>query len=98
MSLKMKDMRKSSEEMLMDGMAILGPRDEYPCGLCITLDAATMEKLGVDHHDWECGDIFDLRAMAKVTGIFDNQTDKGDDCRVTLQIIQLGAESEDDEA
>lgn len=97
MSMKLVDMRISPEEMLQDGMAILGPRDDYPCGLTLSFDRSTMEKLGVDHHDWECGDVFDLRAMAKVTGIFDNQTDKGNDCRVTLQVMMLGAESEDDE-
>lgn len=97
MSLKMVDMRKSPDEMAELGNPILGPQDEYPYGLQLRLDKATMEKLDVDHHDWECGDIFDLRCMARVTGINEHQTDRGDDCCVTLQIILMGAESEDSE-
>ena len=97
MSLKMIDMRKTSEEMAKDGMPYLAPRDEYPCGLTITFNNDTIEKLRLDHGDWEIGDVFDLRAMARVTGINENQTDQGDNCCITLQIVMMGCESEDAE-
>lgn len=72
-------------------------QSEYPYGLSISLDDASIEKLDVDHADWEVGDIFDLRAMARVTSVSENETESGKRCRVELQIIMLGCESESDE-
>lgn len=68
--------------------------NEYPYGLCIRLTESEIDRLQVDHKDWEVGDIFDLRAMARVTSISENETEAGMRCGVELQIIMLGCESE----
>lgn len=95
---KMVDMRKTSEQKAEEMMPCSpGAISEYPCGLCICLDDATLEKLSVDHDDWAVGDIFDLRGMARVTSVSENETESGKRKRVELQFVMLGAESEDAE-
>lgn len=75
----------------------VGDTPKYPYGLAICLNTETLEKLGVDHGDWEVGDLFDLRCMAKVTSVSEQESESGKDCRIELQIVMMGAESEDDE-
>lgn len=74
-----------------------GNAPKYPYGLCLCLNNETLEKLNVDRADWQIGDVFDLRCMAKVTSISENENDSGKDCRVEMQIVMMGAESETDE-
>ena len=95
---KLVDMRKTAEEKAEDMMPMLGSVNEYPYGLCIRLTQDELDKLDVDHTDWEIGDIFDLRAMARVTSVSENETEAGKHCCVELQIVMLGAESESEEA
>lgn len=100
MSLKLVDMRKSAEEKAEDMMTSPwspGPASEYPYGLCICLTEAELEKLGADHEGLEIGDIFDIRAMARVTSVSENETEAGKTCRVEMQIVMMGVESEDEE-
>lgn len=93
---KLVDMRKTPEEKMEDMMP-MGTVNEYPYGLCIRLTQDELDKLDVDHADWEIGDIFDLRAMARVTSVSENETEAGKKCCVELQIVMLGAESESEE-
>lgn len=69
----------------------------YPWGLCLRFDNAVLEKLKVDISDWEVGDLFHLFSMAKVTSKSEHDTENGKNCCVELQIVAIGAESEDKE-
>ena len=97
--MRLTDMRLTKEEKADNmGMPCVFNQSEYPYGLSISLDEKTIEKLNVDHSDWQIGDVFDLRAMARVTSVSENESENGKTCRVELQIVMLGCESEDDEA
>ena len=69
----------------------------YPYGTSLRFDNEILEKLGVDISDWEVGDMFHLFSMAKVTSKSENDTTDGKRCCVELQIVAIGAESEDAE-
>ena len=69
----------------------------YPYGTQVDLDECVLEKLGVDHSDWEVGDTFHLFALAKIVGINESETEAGCKKRVTLQIEALSGEDEDSE-
>lgn len=69
----------------------------YPWGLSLRFDDAVLKKLSVDISDWEVGDLFHLFCMAKVTSKSENDTTDGKKCCVELQIVAIGAESEDKE-
>lgn len=96
MVMKLVDMRKTPEDKAED-LGLPGSVNEYPYGLAIRLTDSEIERLQVDHAEWGVGDIFDLRAMARVTSISKNETADGERCSIEMQIIMLGAESEDDE-
>ena len=94
------DMARSPEEAkdAMPMAAAIGDTPKYPWGLSISLTQDELEKLDVDHSDWEVGNVFHLHAFAKVTSISENETENGKCCRVELQITHLaGIESEDEE-
>lgn len=95
---QLKDMRKTPEEKMEDMISPIGAVNDYPYGLCIRLTQDELEKLDVDHSDWKIGDIFDLRSLARVTSVSENETESGKRCCVELQILMLGAESEAEEA
>lgn len=96
--MKLVDMRLTdSEKAEQNGPMSVGAVNEYPWGLCIRLSDKELEKLSVDHADWTVGDIFDLRAMARVTSISSNETTEGERTGIELQLVMLGAEVEDSE-
>jgi hypothetical protein len=70
---------------------------KYPYGTSISLDENVLEKMEIDHEDWSMGDIFHLHALAKVTAISEHENQEGNKCCITLQIIALKGESEDEE-
>ncbi len=70
---------------------------KYPYGTTLSLDEKILEKMEVDHSDWKVGDIFHIHALAKVTGIHENETQEGEKCCVNLQLIAIKGESEDAE-
>jgi hypothetical protein len=81
---------------------ILADQPKYPRGLQITLTDKEFKKLA------EAGDDFDMDDamiggevhgffMARITGVNMNETEGGSKCSITLQIQQLGIESEDAE-
>lgn len=75
----------------------LAEEPKYPYGTSLSLDESILEKMGVDHSDWSVGDIFHLHALAKVTSVSEHENQDGSKCCVTLQIIALKGESEDEE-
>lgn len=68
----------------------------YPWGLCISLQDEQLEKLGLDA-DCEVGDLLDMRCMARVTSVSQNETTNGKCSRVELQVIMMGVEDEGSE-
>lgn len=93
MSLTPKDQGKSYP---MACSPSIGGQPVYPYGLSISLGDEQLAKLDLEA-DCEIGDIIDLRAMARVTSVSQNETTDGKCCRIELQIIMLGVENEDDE-
>lgn len=74
------------------------PENKYPYGLQITLSKDDLEKLNVDHSDWEIGDVFPLDILAKVVSKSVNESENGGNyCSVSLQITHIGAEEEESE-
>lgn len=93
MSLTAED-RKEDYPMVLAGTdSHNGPK--YPYGLSISLTQHELEKLNVDYSDWNVGDHFHLICMAKITSISENETEKGKNCRVELQITALSGENEE---
>lgn len=70
---------------------------KYPWGLSLRLSQDELDKLNVDHGDWEVGDIFHLHALGRITSISSNETEGGEKCNVEIQITHLAGESEDAE-
>ena len=90
------DMARTEEE-LQEQSTPLGEVNKYPYGLSICLTEVELEKLGVDHEDWEVGGVLHLHALARITSISKNETEHGEKCRVELQLTHLDGESEDEE-
>jgi len=95
----LKDMAKTHEEVEKEATPLMvGNAEKYPYGLRICLTEEELEKLGVDHSDWEIGDTFHLHAFAKVVSVSENDTENGSNCNISLQITHLaGPEDEDEE-
>lgn len=94
---KLTDMEMDDEEQLDYPMPIAMPeKPRFPYGLRICLTHAELKKLGLEP-DCEVGDVIDLRAFATVTSVSINETDRGQDCRVELQIEKLAVENESTE-
>lgn len=100
---KMKSMELDDEDrvdMFPEGMPFdmarpNGPK--FPYGLRICLTHSELRKLSLEA-DCEIGDIIDIRAFAKVTSVSQNETERGVECRVELQIEELALEDESDES
>lgn len=93
---RMVDLKRDDEDII--DMACPMPiggveRDEYPYGLRITLTHEELKKLQLAP-DCCVGDVIDLRAFAVVTSISMNETDRGQECRIELQIQKLAVENE----
>lgn len=98
--VQMKDMSKTREQKAEHEEKMMAPSTErnYPYGLCLHLDACTLENLEVEGDDMpEVGDMIHLMAMAKVTAVRINDTEAGPDRCVELQITHLALEDEDEE-
>ena len=93
----MVDMAKSPLEAVKDMMPSPDNASVYPYGLCIRLTQDELEKLDVDHADWQVGDIFHLHALGKVTSISSHEREGGNNCCVEIQLTHLSGESEDAE-
>lgn len=92
------DMARDGEELKEAAQPMVMEPDKYPYGLRISLTHHELEKLGVDHSDWEIGAVFHLMALAKVVSISSNENASGEDCCVGLQITHLaGPENEEEE-
>lgn len=87
------DMSKSEDEK--DMSPLMMSESKYPYGLRISLNHDDLDKLDVDHEDFEIGDVFPLDILVKVVGKNANEMEGGDaNCCVSLQITHIGAEEE----
>ena len=92
----MTDMAKSEEDVAKDSSPLMMSENKYPYGLRISLSQDDLEKLGVDHADFEIGDVFPLDILAKVVSKSANETEGGEEnCCVSLQITHISAEEEE---
>jgi hypothetical protein len=73
----------------------MGSEPMYPPGLAISFNQSVLDKLDVDHDDWEVGDIFPFHGLIRITSKTQNETTDGIKNRVELQITALGSEDED---
>lgn len=99
---KLVDLALSPEEQEDAGMVALSPGDKgdgprYPWGMSITLNKATLDKLGLGM-DIDIGDFVDARVFGTVTSISMNKRNDGTgDCCVCVQIEKMSIENEMDE-
>ncbi len=79
-------------------MSALVEQDKYSYGLRNTLNQDDLEKLNVDHSDWEIGDVFPLDILVKIIGKNSNEVEGGKaNCSITWQITHIGAEEAEEE-
>jgi hypothetical protein len=97
----MKDMSKTHDQKAEEEEKHSLPiaiENDYPYGLCVSLNTQTLENLEVDHDDMpEVGDMIHLMAMAKVTSVRMTDSEHGPERCIELQITHLALEDEDDE-
>ncbi|HVB17297.1 MAG TPA: hypothetical protein VNF04_12230 [Stellaceae bacterium] len=97
---RMVDLKRTPEEkaeVVIESMPTPASVNDYPYGLCISLDEDSLEKIDIDDGDVEIGDMLHGFFMAEVTAVRKEQIDGKASCRVELQITHLGVEDEDDE-
>ncbi len=90
---KMVDLALSQEGDDLPEAVNLSIPAQYPYGLSLCLDNATLEKLEMDD-DCEVGDHVHFHALAKVTSCSDRE---GMGKRIELQIVAMSAEDENEE-
>ena len=95
--LRMVDMAQTPAEAAENMMPNVDSAPKYPYGLSIRLTQDELDKMNVDHTDWQIGDMFHLHAMGKVTSISEHETEGGQRCCVEIQLTHLAGESEDAE-
>lgn len=85
------DMAKS--ETSPEATPLMPEENKYPYGLRINLDQDDLEKLKVDHSDWEIGDVFPLDILVKIVSKSSDESETGGErYSVSLQITHIGAE------
>lgn len=91
-------MKKSKAEKKKDmgGATMQSGGEDYPYGLSISLDADTIEKLGLGN-DLKVGDIVELRAKAKVQRMSQSSSEGYESRDLSLQITDLCVEDADDQ-
>lgn len=75
-----------------------GSREEYPYGLRLSLDKATLKKLGMKATAFDVEQCVEIKAYAFVKSIRSSQgTEFDSDTSVEIQITDLAIEPEDDD-
>lgn len=92
------DLALTPEELEKDSGGVpIAESPKYPYGLSISLDEKTLDKLDVDHSDWEIGDILPAGVLLKITGKNESETQDGKKVCVNIQIVAMKGEDEDEE-
>lgn len=87
--------KKASEPTAIVGGKYEGP--DYPYGLTLRLDNASLDKLGIDELP-KVGAAMKVMAMAVVTSVSSHESRNREDRTVELQVQQLAMEDEDDDS
>jgi len=95
MFTKLVDMELDDEEKVDFCAPIACAMPDFPYGLRLCLSEKELKKLGLPVP--EVGDYLDLRAFACVKSVSCDSNDRGETCRVELQIEKIAVENEDDE-
>lgn len=94
--MKMAEMelsKKEKKESMPTCASDEGPN--YPYGLCLRLDNAVLEKLGIDSLP-KVGARMKVMAEGIVTSVSSHESKNRDDRNVEIQIQQLAVENDDD--
>jgi hypothetical protein len=86
---------KKAERARFDAPMASPDAPDYPWGLTVTLDGATLDKLGIKDLP-EVGAEVEMMVMAKVVGANIDVNEKAERREVRLQITQMAIEAEDD--
>lgn len=71
-------------------------KPDYPYGLHICLTGEELEKLGLDPGDAEVGGTFQFTAMARITDVAMNDSERGYSCRIEAQIENMAVDTADE--
>lgn len=94
----MTDMELDDEDSMDACLPMPCERPRWPYGLRICLTEKELKKLGFDVAEAEVGGTVHITgAMGEITSVSCNESDRGKDCRVEIQIQKLSIESEDAE-
>lgn len=95
--MSIKPVEIENVSLLPAGFASSPDMPMYPYGLRLTFDQGVLDKLKLNG-DCAPGDMIYLDCMAKVIGVYKNDTVMTSSSSVELQIISICTESEEEEA
>lgn len=92
-----RDVADKASEAFKDGIMMPAMSDlpDYDCGLCVSLNKESLDKLDMDD-DVKAGDYIHLHAFAQVTGVR-MKPGSSELESVSLCLTHISAENEDDE-
>jgi len=86
------DMKQPKHRMMAEEPSSV-QENPYPYGLCLHLEGADMDKLGIKRLP-EVGDEYVVKAIAKVTSVSSNESEQNANSSVSLQITMMDAKPE----
>lgn len=90
--MPLQSMKMTKEDRKMETPAMLSEKPEYPYGLCLRLDNATMKKLGMSSLP-DVGSILMISAKAEVVSVSERDSAYGgEDRNCELQITEMNIE------
>lgn len=93
--IDLKKKKKTKAEIKKENTIGYPDEDLYPWGLRLSFEKEVVDKLG-GLKGLEVGDEVDLKGVAKVVEVRSNETRKGADRRVELQVVKIGLAARDD--
>jgi hypothetical protein len=82
------DLEIESEDSSNSGMAMPMDKSKYPYGLCLTLDEATLKKLGIEELP-EVESYIMIKAKTEVCSVSNYENKDGENRGLVLQIVAL---------
>jgi hypothetical protein len=93
-SLKITAAERKAKNAKYDKLSIPGSTDEYPYGLCLSLEEAALEKLGLDPTDFDIDQTVKVQAVGFVKRISSSKGDMYDRSTLEVQLTKLALEPE----
>jgi hypothetical protein len=96
---KLADMKMTKSEKKDSGPMSVGKYEgpDYPYGLTLRLDNASLEKLGIETLP-KVGATMQINAMGVVTSVSSHESKNRDERTVEIQIQKLAVEDDDDDS